>query len=66
MARLFKVVIKLEKVEERHLPALIEAMQKGGRVLHADAMFIFGSDPPPHIVMYGEDLAHDENAGQRD
>jgi len=54
--KVYKLVIKLEGVQETHLASLIATMQKAGRLLHGDAMFITGSDPPPEILLYGEDL----------
>lgn len=62
--KVYKLVIKLEGVEEHHVPPLIIAMRKAGRLLHGDAMLIAGSDPPPTITMFGEDLDYsgDDNA----
>ena len=52
----YKLVIRLEGVREEHLPRLIHTMQKAGRLLHGDAMLLVGGDPPPEIILYGEDL----------
>lgn len=59
----FKLVIKLDRISDRHLPPLIEAIRKGGRQLHADAMLILGDNPPPEVVLVGEDLVADEPKG---
>lgn len=59
----FKLVIKLDRISGRHLPPLIEAIRKGGRQLHADAMLILGDNPPPEVVLVGEDLVADEPKG---
>lgn len=54
----FRLVIKLEPVQESNLPDLIEALRKAGRLLHTDVCLIVGREPLPEIVMYGEDLVH--------
>lgn len=59
----FKLVVRFDHVSDRHLPVLIEAVRKGGRQLHADAMLILGDNPPPEVVLVGEDLVADEPKG---
>jgi hypothetical protein len=55
----FKLRIRLEGVNETHLPALIEMMRKAARLVHADVCLIVGKDPLPTIEVYGEDLSQE-------
>lgn len=63
-AKSFRMEVKVAGASEKHLPALIRALQKAGRLLHADAMMILG-DPPPEILLYGEDFVDDENTQEK-
>ena len=56
---LYKLVVNLESVEEKDLPALISTLREHGRRLHADLLLISGAQEV-EIVMYGEDLVHDK------
>jgi hypothetical protein len=59
------MAVRLKGVEPKHLPALLNAMRKAGRLLHGDVSLIVGSDPLPTILLYGEDLVPDNETQEK-
>lgn len=55
----YKLVATINSLQEKDLPAIIRVIQRAGRLLHTDAMFILGDNPPPKIFIYGEDIVHE-------
>lgn len=53
----FHIELRVTGIDSHErMKAITEALQEAGRQLHAAAMLIAGDNPPPEIMLYGEDF----------
>jgi len=53
----FHIELRVSGIDSaERMKAITEALQVAGRQLHASAMLIAGDNPPPEIMLYGEDF----------